>query len=161
LGLWGESRTLAFREQTSSARRITMKELRVVTPRAQRGEPGVGGKRFEYPHGALPTEDAHLRGARRASPFLPRLLEYPLPTSPKLRNGLRGRATCPPETVAPRQSSIGPHLVRVDVETPGWLQRAHPPGSWRSVHCMRKRYPSSVPVFGPLRLPCRSTPAIA
>jgi hypothetical protein len=23
---------------------------------------------------ALPTEDAHLRGARRASPFLPRLM---------------------------------------------------------------------------------------
>jgi hypothetical protein len=26
----------------------------VVTPRAHRDEPGVGRKRFEYPHGALP-----------------------------------------------------------------------------------------------------------
>jgi hypothetical protein len=31
-----------------------MEELRVVTPRAHRDEPGVGRKRFEYPHGALP-----------------------------------------------------------------------------------------------------------
>ena len=55
-----------------------MEELRVVAPRAQRDEPGVGRKRLEYPHGALPTEDAHLRGARRASSFLPRLRLYPL-----------------------------------------------------------------------------------
>jgi hypothetical protein len=55
-----------------------MEELRVVAPRAQRDEPGVGRQRFEYPHGALPTEDAHLRGARRASSFLPRLRLYPL-----------------------------------------------------------------------------------
>jgi hypothetical protein len=26
----------------------------MLTPRAQRDEPGVGRKRFEYPHGALP-----------------------------------------------------------------------------------------------------------
>jgi hypothetical protein len=63
----------------------------MVTPRAQRDERGVGRKRFEYPHGALPTEDAHLRGARRASPFLPRLLKYPLPTSLKLSCRLKSR----------------------------------------------------------------------
>ena len=39
-----------------------MDELRMVTPRAKRDERGVERKRFEYPHGALPTEDAHLRG---------------------------------------------------------------------------------------------------
>jgi len=46
----------------------------MVTLGAQRDEPGVGRERFEYPHGVFPTEDAHLRGARRASSFLPRLL---------------------------------------------------------------------------------------
>jgi len=54
LGLWSETRTLAFREQTWSAPRITVEELRVVTPAAQRDEPGVGRKRSEYPHGPLP-----------------------------------------------------------------------------------------------------------
>jgi hypothetical protein len=46
----------------------------MVTLGAQRDEPGVGRERFEYPHGVFPTQDAHLRGARRASSFLPRLL---------------------------------------------------------------------------------------
>jgi hypothetical protein len=53
LRLRSESGTHAFREQTWSARRITMEELRVVTPRAQRDEPDVGRERFEYPHCTL------------------------------------------------------------------------------------------------------------
>jgi hypothetical protein len=51
----------------------------VVAPRAQRDEPGVGRKRFEYPHGALPTEDAHLRGGE-AGVFL--LAEIPVVPAP-------------------------------------------------------------------------------
>jgi hypothetical protein len=61
----------------------------MVTPRAQRDEPGVGRKRFEYPHGALSTEDAHLRGGEAGVSLLARLLEYPLPTSLKLSCGLK------------------------------------------------------------------------
>jgi hypothetical protein len=51
----------------------------MVTPRAQRDQPGVGPKGFEYPHGALPTEDAHLRGGE-AGVFL--LAETPVVPAP-------------------------------------------------------------------------------
>jgi hypothetical protein len=60
-----------------------MDELRMVTPRAQRDEPGVGRKRFEYPHGALPTEDAHLRGGEAGVFLLAETPEYPLPRAAK------------------------------------------------------------------------------
>ena len=53
----------------------------MVTPRAQRDEPGVGRKRFEYPHGALPTEDAHLRGGEAGVSLLAETPVVPTPYS--------------------------------------------------------------------------------
>ena len=63
----------------------------MLAPRAQRDEPGVGRKRFEYPHGTLPTEDAHPGGAEVGVFLLSRLLYYPLPTSLKLSCRLKSR----------------------------------------------------------------------
>jgi hypothetical protein len=59
----------------------------VVAPRAQRDEPGVGRKRFEYPHGALPTEDAHLRGGEAGVSLLAETQAIPASYGLKLNCG--------------------------------------------------------------------------
>ena len=53
----------------------------MVTPGAQGDESGVGRKRFEYPHGALPTEDAHLRGGEAGVSLLAETPVVPTPYS--------------------------------------------------------------------------------
>jgi hypothetical protein len=53
----------------------------MVTPRAQRDEPGVGRKRFEYPHGTFLTEDAHLRGGEAGVSLLAETPVVPTPYS--------------------------------------------------------------------------------
>ena len=61
----------------------------MVTPRAQRDEPGVGRKRFEYPHGAVPTEDAHLPRGEAGVSLLAETPGVPAPYSLKLSCGLK------------------------------------------------------------------------
>jgi hypothetical protein len=65
----------------------------MMTPRAQRDEPGVGRKRFEYPHGALPTEDAHLRGGEAGVSLLAETPLVPTPYSGETGGGPNATAS--------------------------------------------------------------------
>ena len=73
----------------------------MVTPRAQRDEPGVGRKRSKYPHGALPTEDAHLRGGEAGVSLLAETPVVPAPYSGKTDGVLSVTAPRKPTTTGP------------------------------------------------------------
>ena len=72
----------------------------MVTPRAQRDEPGVGRKRFEYPHGALPTEDAHPGGAEAGVFLLAETPVVPTPYSGETDGVLSATASRHPASMA-------------------------------------------------------------